>query len=79
VGAAEVPAYTARRIERIVDRALLDCGAAGVLPTPLAAIREHAGIEALEPIAALPGAARRTVPVLGALWFEARMMFVEEG
>jgi hypothetical protein len=85
VSAVEVPPYTSRRIERIVDRALLESGVAGVLPTPLAAIREHAGIEALEPIAALRVArqtVRRAAPpraVLGALWFEARMMFVEEG
>jgi hypothetical protein len=62
VSAVEVPAYTARRIERIVERALRECGALGTLPTPLGALREAAGIAALEPIAALPGAARAAAP-----------------
>ena len=76
MGTAEVPAFTARRIERIVDRALLESGAAGVLPTPLGAIREHAGIGPIEPIAALPAAARPGV--LGAFWFEGRTIYVAE-
>ena len=78
MGALEVPDYTARRIERVVDRALRESGAIGELPTPLAALREHAGIAALEPIGALPaGLAPRPAALLGAIWFEAMTMFVD--
>jgi hypothetical protein len=79
VGAPEPSAYTAARIEAIVDRALRASGALGVLPTPLEAIRHHARISAVEPIAALPAELRRAQgAVLGALWFEPRVLYVDE-
>lgn len=77
--AVEVPAYTTHRIGRIVDRALRESGALGVLPTPLGAIREAAGIAAIEPIEALPAAGPPPPrAILGALWFEARSIYVDE-
>jgi hypothetical protein len=77
--ALEAPPYTARRIEAIVDRALEQSGALGVLPTPLAAVAEHARIRAVEPVTALPDGIRtRAREVLGALWFEERVLYVDE-
>ena len=86
VAAAEVGAYARRRIEAIVDHALREAGVLGVLPTPLEAIRRPARVHALESISALPAApgdpdllpaapARR---LLGALWFERRVIYVDE-
>lgn len=71
--------FTRRRLERIVDDALRSAGVLGVLPTPLEALREAAGIRGVEPIDGLPrGLAAAPKPVLGALWFEERTIYVDE-
>jgi hypothetical protein len=72
VSAVEVSPYAAQRIRAIVDDALERSGATGLLPTPLEAVREHAGLEVVES----SGLGR---DVLGAVWLEARTMFVERG
>jgi hypothetical protein len=65
-----LPSFTRSRIERLCADALRSAGVAGVLPTPLDALAEAAGVrERVE----LPPEAR----VLGALWFERRALFVE--
>ena len=68
--AAEVSAYAIARIRAIVDEALEKSGALGVRPTPLEALRRRAGIELVE-----RGALGEEV--LGALWFEERVMYVD--
>ena len=76
---AEVGAYTLGRLDAIVERALRDAGVLGVLPTPLEAVREVAGVRALEPISSLPREAGEVRErLLGALWFEERTMYVDE-
>jgi hypothetical protein len=69
---AELGAHTRRRLEAIADDALRRAGALGVVPTPLDAVAAAAGVH-VEPVAAL--AADR--PLLGALWFEERTLFLE--
>ena len=70
----EPGAYTRRRLERIADEALRSVGALGVVPTPLDAIAQTLAID-IAPIAAL--ARPDGAPLLGALWFEERTLFVE--
>jgi len=70
----EPGAYTRRRLARIADGALRRAGAVGVVPTPLDAIAQAFAID-VEPIGAL--GRRAEVPLLGALWFEERTLFVE--
>ena len=69
----EPHAYTRRRLERIADDALRDAGALGAVPTPLDAVARAAAIDVL-PVAALGGT---DVPLLGALWFQERALFLE--
>jgi IrrE N-terminal-like domain len=71
---AEAARYTRTRLERIADEALRRAGALGVAPTPLDAVAAAAGIH-VEPVAALTRAEDR--PLLGALWFEERTLFLE--
>jgi hypothetical protein len=66
---AELAPYTAARLGSIVDTALRDAGALGVLPTPLDAVRAAAGIELVEDAALRDG-------VLGAFSFERRTIHV---
>lgn len=68
--AAEVSAHAMARIGAIVDEALERSGALGVRPTPLEALRRRAGIELVERGALADD-------VLGALWFEERVMYVD--
>jgi hypothetical protein len=76
----ELPAFTSRRIERIAEEALATAGVLGVLPTPLEAIRDVAGIRAVEPMPALPERVRTPGRrLLGALWFEERTIFLDQG
>ncbi len=76
----EPAAYTTRRLERIAEDALASAGVLGVLPTPLEALRPVAGIRAVEPMPALPEHVRTPGRrLLGALWFEERTIFLEEG
>jgi IrrE N-terminal-like domain len=72
VSAVEVSSYAAGRIREIVDEALERSGAAGLHPTPLGAVREHAGLEVVES----SGLGR---DVLGAVWLEERTLFVDRG
>jgi hypothetical protein len=65
-----VPRFTRGRIESVCADALRAAGVEDVLPTPLDALAEAAGVrERIE----LPPRAR----VLGALWFEERALFVD--
>ena len=76
---AELSAHTTRRLERIAEDALRRSGVLGELPTPLEALREVAGIRAVEPMPALPERVRTPGrELLGALWFEERTIFLEE-
>ena len=68
--------YALHRIEAIAERALREAGVLGVLPTPLEALRGPARVHAVQPIAALRTPSAR--PVLGALWFERRVMYLDE-
>ena len=70
--APDVSPYAMARLTAIVDDALERSGALGVRPTPLEALRRHAGVELVE---------RGGLPdeVLGALWFEERLMYVRSG
>ena len=78
--AAELPAFTAARLERIAEQALRTAGVLGVLPTPLEALRPAAGVRAVESLPALPAAVRTPGrQLLGALWFEERTIFLEQG
>jgi IrrE N-terminal-like domain len=77
---SELAAYTVRRLEQVVEDALAAAGVPGVLPTPLDALRRVAGIRAVEPMPALPERIRSTRrQLLGALWFDERTIFIEEG
>ncbi len=70
--------FTRRRLERLVDDALRSAGVLGVVPTPLEAVREVAGVRGLEPIEQLPTRlAIAPKPLLGALWFEERTVYVD--
>jgi len=72
--------FTHHRIEAIAERALARAGVLGVLPTPLEALHPVAGIRALEPLPVLPDRVRTPGRrLLGALWFEERAIFLEEG
>jgi L-fucose mutarotase/ribose pyranase (RbsD/FucU family) len=76
---AEALAFTRRRIERIADDALRAAGVLGVVPTPLDAVADAAGVRAVVPMPELPPAVRRTDRrLLGALWFEERALFLDE-
>jgi hypothetical protein len=79
VAVGEVAGFTRARLEAIVEGALREAGVFGTLPTPLEALREPARVRGVEPIAALPpGLGRRDRPLLGALWFEERTVYVDE-
>jgi hypothetical protein len=76
----ELSPYTSRRLERIAEAALDAAGVRGVLPTPLEALHAVAGIRAVEPMPALPAGVRSSArQLLGALWFEERTIFLEQG
>jgi IrrE N-terminal-like domain len=67
--------YTRARISALCAEALRRSGALGVLPTPLGAVHELAGIE----LEGLPVAAPLRDRLLGAVWFEERALFVRAG
>jgi hypothetical protein len=67
----ELTSFTRERIARACDDALRRAGVVGVLPTPLDAVRDALGIYESD---AAPGG---VAGVLGALWFDERMLFVE--
>jgi hypothetical protein len=68
--------YTRKRIGRIVDDALRRAGVLGVVPTPFDTVAAAAGVH-VEPMAVFAHADDR--PLLGALWFEERTLFLEQG
>ena len=70
MGTAEPSSFTRGRIASLVDRALRESGALGVLPTPLDAVTATAALELVE----APGLPS---DVLGAIWFEERTVFVD--
>lgn len=70
----EPASFTRGRLERIADEALRRAGVLGVVPTPLDAVAAAAGLH-IEPVASLGQGADR--PLLGALWFEQRALFLE--
>jgi hypothetical protein len=77
-GVPELSRHTRVRLERIADRALADAGALGVLPTPLEAVQRAAGIVERRGIEELPpGLVAGDRPLLGALWFERRTVYVD--
>jgi IrrE N-terminal-like domain len=67
--------YTRVRIARLCADALRRSGALGVLPTPLEAVHELAGIE----LERLPVGEPLRDRLLGAVWFEERALFVRAG
>ena len=69
---ADVSPCALARIAAIVDEVLARSGALGVRPTPLEALRRHAGVERIE-----QGGLREEV--LGALSFEERLLYVRPG
>ncbi len=77
---AEPDAFTRGRLERIAERALLEAGVAGRLPTPLEEVQRAAGIAARHDIARLPSElASPGRKLLGALWYERREVYVDLG
>jgi len=76
----EPSAFTSRRLARIAEDALAAAGVLGELPTPLEALRPVARIGAVEAMPALPDHVRTPGrQLLGALWFEERTIFLDEG
>lgn len=74
------PPFTSRRVERIAEEALHAAGVIGVVPTPLEALHPVAGIRAVEALPALPERIRTPGrKLLGALWFEERSIFLDQG
>ena len=77
---AEPAAFTLARIERIADEALRAAGVLGVVPTPLDAVAQAAGLRDVAPMPDLPAAVRTPGRrLLGALWFEERTLFLDPG
>jgi hypothetical protein len=75
----DAPPYTYDRLEAIAERALERAGVLGVLPTPLHALHDVAGIRAVEQMPQLPERVRTPGRrLLGALWFEERAIFLED-
>ena len=70
------PSFTRRRIEAVVDRALRSAGVLGVVPTPLDAVASVAGVRGVAPMPAELADGPR--PVLGALQFDERTIYVNE-
>jgi hypothetical protein len=76
--AHELSPFTRARLERIAERALAEAGVSGVLPTPLDAVQRAAGIAEQRAIGDLPPElAARDRRLLGAYWFEERVVFVD--
>ena len=67
--------YTRARIAALCADALRRSGALGVLPTPLEAVHELAGVE----LARLPVGGPLRKRLLGAVWFEERALFIRAG
>ena len=70
--AAEPSRFTRDRIAALVECALRESGALGILPTPLDAVTATAALELVEAPGLRPD-------VLGAIWFEERTLFVNAG
>lgn len=74
---SDLTSYTRSRIERECAAALRAAEVVGVLPTPLDAVREAVGVSVGAGLEAMPGRAGAG-RVLGALWFEERLLFVDQ-
>ncbi len=70
----EASSYTRGRLARIADDALCRADVLGVVPTPLDAVAEAAGV-AVEPMRAV--SVTGDPALLGAMWFDERTLFVE--
>jgi hypothetical protein len=70
-------AFARTRIERLCEEALRRSGALGVLPTPLEAVLEAAGVGERVDLARIPGRPAFAERLLGAIWFEERALFVD--
>jgi hypothetical protein len=69
--------FTRARIVQLCDQALRRSGALGVLPTPLDAVLETAGVRDRVDLARIPGRPPAAERTLGAVWFEERALFVD--
>jgi uncharacterized protein DUF955 len=71
--------FTRARIARACADVLRRSGVLGVLPTPLAAVQEVAGVRGRVEIGGLPAIGQDVRGrLLGASWFEERVVFVDE-
>ena len=70
-------AFTRARIARLCEDALRRSGALGVLPTPLDAVLEAAGVRERVELARIPRRPAVAERLLGAVWFEERALFVD--
>ncbi len=74
----DLPTFTERRLAAVAEQALRRAGVLGVLPTPLEAVQRVAGVLHRADIRALPPElAMAGRPLLGALWYEARTVYVD--
>jgi IrrE N-terminal-like domain len=71
------PGFTRARIARLCTDALRRSGALGVLPTPLDAVLDFAGVRDRVELARIPGRPAIAERLLGAVWFEQRALFVD--
>ena len=75
---ADLPTFTERRLAAVAEQALRRAGVLGVLPTPLEAVQRVAGVLHRADIRAIPPElAMAGRPLLGALWYEARTVYVD--
>lgn len=70
--------FTRARIARACRDALHSAGVLGVLPTPLEAVAAASGVRERVAISDVPAGWNLRSRLLGALWFEQRMLFVDE-
>jgi hypothetical protein len=69
--------FTRARIARLCEHALRRSGALGVLPTPLDAVLDAAGVRDRVELARIPARPAIAERLLGAVWFEERALFVD--
>jgi hypothetical protein len=73
----DLSAFTRTRIARLCEDVLRRSGALGVLPTPLDAVLDDLGVREHAHFARIPFAPEVRERVLGAIWFEERMLIVD--
>jgi hypothetical protein len=75
--------FARRTVLNIAEKALVQSGAAGVLPTPVESLMQWAGIDEVIDISQLPGGIPELRKpalwkrILGAIWFPARIVFID--